>query len=157
LYVTTNRKYDPNYVYLVDRKPGIVTVQCQKSVNITITIPHTWWRFYYMYTHVVDKLHCSFSSYSRIQSSSKPAPEIVCGNSNLRRDLLKQISYLSFQILSLTLRNAKFEMQKFYLVSRCGYLFYARPRSKFDLILKRIVLHNRGGKCLLRGTHCVFT
>jgi len=32
--VTTNRKYDPNY--LVDRRPGIVTVQCQKSVNITI-------------------------------------------------------------------------------------------------------------------------
>ena len=109
---------------------------------------------------IVGKLYCSLSSYFRLQSSSKPSLEIVRGNSNLGRDLLKNeliyplIPYLLlyeshcllYVTLNLILKNSTW-------CSSCGYVFYARLRSQFELRLKRFVLHNRGGKCLLRGSH----
>ena len=41
--MTTDRKYDPNY--FVIRGAGSVIVQCQKTMNIKIIIPHIYDEF----------------------------------------------------------------------------------------------------------------
>jgi hypothetical protein len=64
-----------------------------------------------------------FPSYSLLHSSSNPSPEIVGGYSNLGGELPKITADLSSQILLLTLRNTKSNIQNCTWFSRCGYCF----------------------------------
>jgi hypothetical protein len=62
---------------------------------------------------------------------------------------------LTFQILAVSLRTARFNIQKFYMVLSLLPVFCTdlRTDSGFCFIqLKLIGFYNRGGKCLQRGT-----
>ena len=68
--------------------------------------------------------------------------------------------FLTFYSLSITLRTTGFNIQKFYMVLTLRlYVFvrFSEQTATFALYnLSRLVLYNRGGECLLRGTHWIF-
>jgi hypothetical protein len=62
---------------------------------------------------------------------------------------------LTFKCLAVSLRTARFNIQKFYIMFALRLLFCTVLRTDSDFCFIRhqlISFYNRGGKCLQRGT-----
>jgi hypothetical protein len=64
---------------------------------------------------------------------------------------------LTFQSLAIALRTTRFNNQKFYTVLTLRWLLCTDLRTATFALrnISRVVLYNRGGECLLRGTDWV--
>jgi len=71
---------------------------------------------------------------------------------NINKNLIILFIPLTFQSLAVSLRTARFNIQKFYMVLALSVLYGSQNRQRLLLYKSLTGFYNRGGKCLQRGT-----